>query len=918
MILKIHSAVNDTKHTTNDRLAEGVLAGNGEDRRGGNGLIVSVYPNDNGTITELIDASNHGFLCNPMTDTKLQISKFSASISRVFWDEKNRSIFYGHDDGQNVLHCFVYDPQTLRGPTVEYIDATSLAKGFEPILVSKGIAIGYDPVRGAVDSMEYHIVNSFEALYEEAVRGGNSKRKTVPELLLLNTSQFSQSRRCFHQLMALHFLRSAYLVSQRLQQRELWRALSVRCLELLAIDLGISVFRSLQNASSVLLLDGLKNEDDFYLVSGHCSTLLADFEMAQKLFLLSREPLWALKMRRDLLQFDRALELSHRLAPDQLPAICLEYAQQMEFQQKYKESLALYQRAQRQHEQLGVRVGPPSMSMSMATESAAADAVQQCLCGVVRCTLRIGYIQKGVALALEAESSSLQHECGNLLQSMKQYDEAGQLFVRCAQTTKAVNCFILSKNWEAVQPLLSKLSTPSLHIRYAKEMEMAAKYEDALRSYQVANDKLSVIRLYLYHLDAVEEAISVVRTDPFVEGAKLIAAFTANKRDIATAIEFLVLSRNFTKALEFATSYNEMEIYCDFLDRNNESAQFQNVAANYVAANDHQKAARCFLKAQMFEEALLHFLEDGCARNLDDILSVIRQSQRSDDGEGGGKLIDIVLDHIECAAAADANGEEIEQSTLFRLYLAIGDIDAAAKMATAISAQSQRMGKYKEAHQVLFEMVRELMARNIATKKYKELTAALFLLHSYILVRVAIQRGDGELAAKLLIRVCDSISKFPSHTVQLLTSAVIQCQKSGLYAQALEYALNLMRPQLRTQIIPKYKNKIEAIVRHSYQQNRTRSERADCGQSGQTTPCPHCKMHLLDMEMHCESCKHHIPYCVVTGKHMVREDWTHCPQCSFPALYSSFRRHIEKGLDCPMCRQSITAEQLSLCEEPPL
>ena len=912
MDLESHKAVNETKHTPN---TEGSTDDDHDDNHrnldqntnegNAHSVIQSVYPNHNGTITVFIDSSNHGHLYNPVTDTKLKITKFSPTISSIFWDQTHRTIFYGHDHSKNLIHSFVYNPQTLRGPTVEYIDVTSLNKGFCPILIKKGIVIGY--VRDNIDKMEYHIVASFESLYEEAI--GSGKYKTVPELLKL--SQFSQSRRCFYQLMSLHFLRYAYFVSLRLKQRELWMALSKKCLELLDIDLAISVFRSLQNASNVLLLDRLKNEDDLYLVSGHCYTLLADFEMAQKLFLLSREPIWALQMRRDLLQFDRALELSEKLAPDQLPKICFEYAQQMEFRQKYQDSLSMYERAKRENEKMRMNEDDEKES-GVDTNSHPVAAIQQCLSGIVRCTLRIGYIQKGVALAMSTKNKNLQLECGNLLQSMKQFDEAGHLFVHCGETTKAVNCFILSKNFEAVKPLITKISTPSLHIKYAKEMEMVKKYEDALRSYQIANDKLSVIRLYLYHLNEVDKAINVVRDDPFVEGAKLIATFTLNKRDIATSIEFLVMSRNFKKALEFATSYNEMDIYCDFLDQNHEFAEFQNIAEFYVTANDHQSAAKCFLKASLFEDALLHFIEDGIVRNLDDILGVIRECNDDD------KLIDIVLDHIQ-STDSDVNKEEIDKSTLFRLYLAIGDINLAIKMATQISAQNQRMGKYKDAHRILFEMVQELMQRGIAIKN-KELTSNLFLLHSYILVRIAIKRGDDELSAKMLIRVCDSISKFPSHTVQLLTSAVIQCQKSGFYNQALEYSNYLMRPEYRKQIIPKYKKKIEGIVRHSYKQKRNNNDRDQTQKDPkfETSPCPFCKIEIPSTDLLCESCKNHIPYCIITGKHMVLDDWSYCPQCSFPALYSSFLGHVGKGLDCPMCQESITEDMISLSEDPQL
>ena len=69
-------------------------------------------------------------------------------------------------------------------------------------------------------------------------------------------------------------------------------------------------------------------------------------------------------------------------------------------------------------------------------------------------------------------------------------------------------------------------------------------------------------------------------------------------------------------------------------------------------------------------------------------------------------------------------------------------------------------------------------------------------------------------AARLLCRVAENISKFPSHIVQILTSTVIECQRSGLHNSAFNYATMLLRPEYRDQIDPKHKKKIEALVRY--------------------------------------------------------------------------------------------------------
>ena len=83
----------------------------------------------------------------------------------------------------------------------------------------------------------------------------------------------------------------------------------------------------------------------------------------------------------------------------------------------------------------------------------------------------------------------------------------------------------------------------------------------------------------------------------------------------------------------------------------------------------------------------------------------------------------------------------------------------------------------------------------------------------------------------MLIRVANNISKFPSREsfvcafvsvwsevcvadiVPILTSTVIECHRSGLRKSAFSYATMLMRPEYRDKIDPKWKKKIEQIVR---------------------------------------------------------------------------------------------------------
>lgn len=57
------------------------------------------------------------------------------------------------------------------------------------------------------------------------------------------------------------------------------------------------------------------------------------------------------------------------------------------------------------------------------------------------------------------------------------------------------------------------------------------------------------------------------------------------------------------------------------------------------------------------------------------------------------------------------------------------------------------------------------------------------------------------------------IDYFFKDIVQILTSTVIECQRSGLHNSAFSYATMLLRQEYKDQIDAKYKKKIEALVR---------------------------------------------------------------------------------------------------------
>ncbi|KAJ8943660.1 hypothetical protein NQ318_005662 [Aromia moschata] len=67
---------------------------------------------------------------------------------------------------------------------------------------------------------------------------------------------------------------------------------------------------------------------------------------------------------------------------------------------------------------------------------------------------------------------------------------------------------------------------------------------------------------------------------------------------------------------------------------------------------------------------------------------------------------------------------------------------------------------------------------------------------------------------------------------------------------------------------------------------------------------------LPETEVTCSSCKNNIPFCIVTGRHIVKTDLTACPECDFPALRTEFIEILNSDDQCPMCSEKVDSRRL--------
>lgn len=49
---------------------------------------------------------------------------------------------------------------------------------------------------------------------------------------------------------------------------------------------------------------------------------------------------------------------------------------------------------------------------------------------------------------------------------------------------------------------------------------------------------------------------------------------------------------------------------------------------------------------------------------------------------------------------------------------------------------------------------------------------------------------------------------------------------------------------------------------------------------------------------------------------MTLKEWSNCPNCKLPAIYSDFKRLLEADPTCPMCETNVPAISITLCSDP--
>nr|XP_022918657.1 WD repeat-containing protein 19 [Onthophagus taurus] len=824
--------------------------------------ILDIYVDPAGTCLIFIDSKKQGYLFNAVNNEVIMVPDMTHDVKGVLWEscvtERNVFIVFDNQD----IYTYIYVKLSVYGPSIQKLGKTPFLSKQIPLLLYSGEVICTAP--------SGQIIRVILSTHHDNKQIGNNEDTANLENI-------------FNKQLSLHNFPSAFQTCLLLNSKEQWKKLAKKAITTLDIEFAIRVYKQLEDSATILALEEISDVEDSKLLAGYVAMMfLDDFDRAQESFLKSSKPESALEMRRDLLQWDHALQLAKKMAPDQIPFISREYAQQLEFTGNFSEAFLHYEKG-------------------LQDRNSSQEHVFVCKSGIARTAIRSGNYKHGMNIAIDLNNSILYKECAELLELKKQFNDSANFYEKAELYERAAKNYIKQKNWFKIERLLPKISSPKIFIQFAKAKEAEGKFEEAVKAYYSGKDYDSVVRLQLDQLNNPELAVELVQETRSVEGAKLVAKFFLKLNDYASSIRFLILSKCNQEAFDLAKKHGKLNLYGDVLlntltpDEINPE-DFNRLARYFETGND-LLAGKYFFHGKDYQKALKHLLKASKTDEQEAISTAIDAVASSNDDVLANQLVEFLL--------GESDGIPKDPKHLFRLYMARKRFKEAAKSAIIIANEEQINGNYRTAHDVLFAMYQELRQNGI--KIPFEMYSNLMLLHSYILVRLHVKNGDHLKGAKMLIRVASNISKFPSHIVPILTSTVIECHRAELRFAAYKFATILMNPDYRKQIDQKYAKKIEGVVRKP---PKSSDGKTNEDPPEKLTPCPYCEGLLSESETFCTQCKTNVPFCIVTGRHVVKNDLTICPECNFPAILTEFKKMLDANENCPMCTEKVNLKKL--------
>eukprot|EP00158_Paraphelidium_tribonemae_P009199 Partr_v1_DN28798_c1_g1_i1_m61946 putative WD repeat domain 19 len=477
--------------------------------------IDEIFPDSNGVHTAVTSASKLSIV-NPLLNSERGVDLEFTKVYSVIWnsDERAESVLFGVFDGAG-FHVFRDFADSIHGPSYELIVRVDFANtGYIPVAMSNGIVYCLTKARKLV----HFLLDSF-------VRPGH--QATLDSLMTHYKSG------CFRG----HW-KDLSLISLTNDE---WEEIARFALSNLDIDIALLIYRHTYNLTNLSAIQGCSLIYNSNEIKGKIAVILSEFDLAQE-YLLASNPMAALNLRRDLLQWDKALLLAPSISPESVPLISLEYALQLEAEGNLKDARTNFKRTMD-----GLAKKDPTN-------------YQKAAAGFVRASLRIGDISTAMKMVMDIEDSQYLSECAAILESLKHLDEAALLYEKSKCWEKAADLYAKMKNFNKVGEFLKLVESPKLHSIYARHLESVGDFAAAISCFETAGDSVSICRIY-FQLKQPDKAVEIARKSRAPAAAKLVLNWFQEVEDHKSMVEFCTIAGLDDEAFAIAQSHNLVEYY---------------------------------------------------------------------------------------------------------------------------------------------------------------------------------------------------------------------------------------------------------------------------------------------------------------------------------------------------------------------
>ena len=669
--------------------------------------IVKVFASKLATRLIFLDSNGVTHLFSPMHESRFEVPKLSSVCEAALFDLNDDDVFVLV--AGSTVHTFVYQPISINDPSVTKLEAITVLSGSgAPMQLISGIL--YLHVRSG------SIVSLALATHSSLIQRDGTAVTATQELVK------------FKQLLDLRKIPEAWDVVAKLHAgpaAEPLKELSQVALSSMEIEIAMRANRKLGNASLALALSKLLEIEEINVLAAHIHILMGNYDEAQRRFLQSSQPSEALAMRADLMQWDIALQLAQQLKPSDIPLICKQHAASLEFQCEHRHALQMYEKAD-----------------AAATDE---DLKRVCAHGMARMHMRCGNLAQGLKIADRCGSKPLFRDCAAILESMKQWNEAGLMYEKAMMHDKAAQIYMAAKNYTEVAKLMAGLDNPKLLSEYGKAMEGLKKYKEALQAYQKSGDFDAQVRILIEYLNAAPEALALVRLHRMVSCAEFAAKFCQSQGDHRGCIEFLLLAKKPKAAMDVARQHDLLDVLAQFLGDEASSEDFNFIAQHYERQQNSFQAAEFYLKAQMYEKSVRLFMTSGD-------LGIERAIEVC--GIVGKDEVTHILRDFLLGDSRDSDGTPKEAKWMYKLHMRLGNYDKAGKSAVVIAVEilskaGTGQGYYRQARDVLRDASIDLEAKGRVPPT--EVSMLLRILHSYQIVKGLTAREEHINAARMLV-----------------------------------------------------------------------------------------------------------------------------------------------------------------------